>query len=131
MQALPCESQNQCKRGKITFVCKKSENVVKMKHGSKKRFNTTAILNSHKERTENLRIIDIANELVEVNDNRKRNFHLYGGRPISCFYLKSKLESKLLGRIVCTVFVFGSVFLYIPENCKATYMNISMYWYLI
>ena len=39
-----------------------------------KRLNTTAIINSHKETAENLWIINIANKLVEVNDNWKCNF---------------------------------------------------------
>ena len=39
-----------------------------------KRFDTTTIPNSRKERTKSLRIIDVANKLVEVNDNRKRHF---------------------------------------------------------
>ena len=50
---------------------------------SQKRLNTTAILNSHKERTENLRIIDVANKLVEVNDNRKRNFGTFTVEDLS------------------------------------------------
>ena len=36
MQALPYESRNQCKRGKITFIDKKNEDVVKIKHGLKR-----------------------------------------------------------------------------------------------
>ena len=36
-----------------------------------KKFNATAVLNSHKERTKNLRIVDDANKLVEVKDNSR------------------------------------------------------------
>ena len=39
-----------------------------------KRFNNVAIMNAHKTRTDALRLIDVANEFVSCNDNRKRNF---------------------------------------------------------
>ena len=38
------------------------------------RFHHVAILNTHKTRTDALRLIDVANEFVSRNDNRKRNF---------------------------------------------------------
>lgn len=41
---------------------------------SQKRFNNVALLNSHKTRTDALRLVDVANEFVSRNDNRKRNF---------------------------------------------------------
>ena len=41
---------------------------------SQKRFTHLAILNTHKTRTDNVRIVDIANDFASRNDNRKRNF---------------------------------------------------------
>lgn len=41
---------------------------------TQQRFNHVAILNTHKTRTDALRLIDVANEFVSRNDNRKRNF---------------------------------------------------------
>ena len=41
---------------------------------SQKRFNHVALLNTHKTRTDNLRLVDVANEFMARNDNRKRNF---------------------------------------------------------
>ena len=38
------------------------------------RFTNLALLNSHKTRTDKLRLIDVANEFASVNGNRKRNF---------------------------------------------------------
>ena len=43
----------------------------KMSH---QRFNHVAILNAHKARTDKVRLVDIANEFVSRNENRKRNF---------------------------------------------------------
>ena len=48
-----------------------------------KRLNTIVILNSRKERIENLEIIDVANKLVQVNDNRKRNFGTFTVEDLS------------------------------------------------
>ena len=44
---------------------------------TKERFSNLVILNCHKERTERLFIIDIANESAHLNDNRKRNFGIF------------------------------------------------------
>ena len=41
---------------------------------TQERFSNLTILNSHKERTERLSLVDIANEFADHNDNRKRNF---------------------------------------------------------
>ena len=41
---------------------------------SQKRFNNVAIMNAHKTRTDALRLVDVANQFVSCNDNRKRNF---------------------------------------------------------
>ncbi|KAK2550816.1 Zinc finger MYM-type protein 1 [Acropora cervicornis] len=38
------------------------------------RFSNLAILNTHKQRTDNLCLIDIANEFTALNDNRRKNF---------------------------------------------------------
>ena len=38
------------------------------------RFSNLTILNTHKERTDNLCLIDIANEFTALNDNRRKNF---------------------------------------------------------
>ena len=44
---------------------------------SQKRFNHVALLNIHKTRTDNLRLVDVANEFTARNDNRKRNFSTF------------------------------------------------------
>lgn len=41
---------------------------------SQKRFNHIALLNTHKTHTDNLRLVDVANEFISRNENRKRNF---------------------------------------------------------
>ena len=41
---------------------------------SQKRFNHVDLLNTHKTRTDNLRLVDVANEFIARNENRKRNF---------------------------------------------------------
>ena len=41
---------------------------------SQKRFNHVSLLNTHKTRTDNLRLVDVANEFVARTENRKRNF---------------------------------------------------------
>ena len=41
---------------------------------SQQRFNHVAILNTHKARTDKVRLVDIANEFVSRNENRKCNF---------------------------------------------------------
>ena len=41
------------------------------------RFSNLTILNSHKERTERLSLLDIANEFADRNNNRKRNFGIF------------------------------------------------------
>ena len=38
------------------------------------RFSNLTILNTHKQRTDNLCLIDIANEFTALNDNRRKNF---------------------------------------------------------
>lgn len=44
---------------------------------TQERFSNLTILNSHKERTEKLCLVDIANEFAKRNDNRKRNFGIF------------------------------------------------------
>ena len=41
---------------------------------SQKRFNHLALLNTHKTRTDNLRLVNMAIEFIARNENRKRNF---------------------------------------------------------
>ena len=41
---------------------------------SQKHFNYVALLNTHRTRTDNLRLVNIANEFIARNENRKRNF---------------------------------------------------------
>ena len=41
------------------------------------RFTHLASLNSHKTRTDKLRLIDVANEFASVNENRKRNLAIF------------------------------------------------------
>ena len=38
------------------------------------RFNNVALLNTHKARTDKIRLLDVANEFVQRNENRFRNF---------------------------------------------------------
>ena len=42
---------------------------------SQKPFNYVALLNTHRTRTDNLRLVNIANEFIARNENRKRNFN--------------------------------------------------------
>ena len=44
---------------------------------TQERFSNLTILNSHKERTERLSLVDIANEFADRNDNRKINFGIF------------------------------------------------------
>ena len=44
---------------------------------TQERFSNLKILNSHKERTERLSLVDIANEFADRNDDRKRNFGIF------------------------------------------------------
>ena len=44
---------------------------------TQKRFSNLIILNSHKESTERLSLLDIANEFAERNDNKERNFGIF------------------------------------------------------
>jgi len=44
---------------------------------TQERFSNLTILNSHKERTERLSLVDIVNEFADRNDNRKRNFGIF------------------------------------------------------
>ena len=39
-----------------------------------KRFNNVALLHTHKTRTDKIRLLDVANEFVQRNENRFRNF---------------------------------------------------------
>ena len=41
---------------------------------SQKHFNRVALLNTHKTRTDNLQLVEVANEFIPRNDNRKINF---------------------------------------------------------
>ena len=38
------------------------------------RFNNVALLHTHKARTDKIRLLDVANEFVQRNENRFRNF---------------------------------------------------------
>ena len=44
---------------------------------SQERFRNLTILNSHKERTDRLSLLDIANEFTDRNSNRNRNFGIF------------------------------------------------------
>ena len=44
---------------------------------TQERFSNLTILNSHKDRTDRLSLLDIANEFKEQNGNRKRNFGMF------------------------------------------------------
>lgn len=50
---------------------------------SQKRFTHLALLNSHKTRTDRIRLIDVANEFASVNKNRKRNFARFAEAGLS------------------------------------------------
>ena len=41
------------------------------------KFSNLTILNSHKQRTDKLCLLDVANEFVGRNENRKRNFGIF------------------------------------------------------
>ena len=44
---------------------------------TQERFSNLTILNSHKDRTDRLSLLDITNEFKERNGNRKRNFGMF------------------------------------------------------
>ena len=44
---------------------------------TQERFSNLTILNSHKERTERISLLGIANEFTDRNNNRKRNFAIF------------------------------------------------------
>ena len=44
---------------------------------TQERFSNLSILNSHKERTERLSLVDIANEFADRNDYRERNLGIF------------------------------------------------------
>lgn len=50
---------------------------------SQKRFTHLALLNSHKSRTDRIRLVDVANEFASLNENRKRNFGTFIGADAS------------------------------------------------
>ena len=84
-----------------------------------KRFNTTAILNSHKEKTESMRITDVANKFVEVNDNRKRNFGTFTVEDLSAA-CTSKVNLKASSWVVLSLqFLFLVPFSYIFQKKTA------------
>ena len=71
---------------------------------SLKRFNHVALLNSHKTATDNLRLVDVANEFIARKENRKRNFGTFTVQdllPWSVGFYRLALISSLL----VTVFV--------------------------
>ena len=53
---------------------------------SQKRLTHLAILNTHKRRTDNVRIVDLANDFASRNDNRKRKFETFTEQDL-CYNL--------------------------------------------
>ena len=45
------------------------------------RFNNVALLHIHKTRTDKIQLLDVANEFVQRNENRFRNFGKFCGTP--------------------------------------------------
>jgi hypothetical protein len=41
------------------------------------RFNNISLLHCHKERTDRIRLVDVAKEFIDRNENRKRNFGFF------------------------------------------------------
>ena len=56
---------------------------------SQKRFTHLAILNTHKTRTDNLRIVDVANVFASRNENRKRKFGIFTEQDLLYNQVKS------------------------------------------
>ena len=49
---------------------------------TQKRFSHVTILNTHKDRTDKLRLLDVANEFVQKNENRKKNFWKFTAKDL-------------------------------------------------
>ena len=47
------------------------------------RFNNVALLHTHKARTDKIRLVDVANEFVQRNENRFRNFGKFSDSDLS------------------------------------------------
>ena len=75
MYSSSCKSSNQCSRQEILFFCSETENVATFDDDASKilQYNLT-ILNTHKQITEKLCVIVVANEFAALNENRKSNF---------------------------------------------------------
>ena len=70
---------------------------------SQKRFNHVALLNTHETRTDNLRLVNVANEFTARNENRKRNvgtFTVQDLLPWSVWFYRLVLISSLLVTVV-------------------------------
>lgn len=50
---------------------------------TQERFTNLTLLNTHKTRTDNIFILDVANYFAERNENRKRNFGTFKEADIS------------------------------------------------
>ena len=77
---------------------------------SQKRFNHVALLNTHKTRTDNLRLVDVANEFIARNENRKRNFGTLTVQdilPWSVGFYRLVLIWSLLVTVVVNMFMFS------------------------
>ncbi|CAB4030796.1 zinc finger MYM-type 1-like [Paramuricea clavata] len=57
---------------------------------SQRRISHLAILNTHKIRSDNIRLLDVANVFVSKNDNRKRNFGSFTEQDL-CYILNNNL----------------------------------------
>ncbi|CAB3978649.1 zinc finger MYM-type 1-like [Paramuricea clavata] len=57
---------------------------------SQRRFSHLAILNTHKIRGDNIRLLDVANVFVSKNDNRNRNFGSFMEQDL-CYNLNNNL----------------------------------------
>ena len=61
----------------MVFRYEKVENVAPFDTMTQDGFSNPTILNNHKQRTDKLCLLDVANEFVGRNENRKRNFTIF------------------------------------------------------
>ena len=52
---------------------------------TQERFTNVALLHTHNERTDKIRLLDVANEFVQRNENRFRNFGKFTDLDLSTY----------------------------------------------
>ena len=80
MQTPSCQSCHQRHWRENVLDGKKSKDLAESVYATAE---IPALLHCHKDRTDRIRLLDVANEFVKRNDNRKRNFGIFTKDDIS------------------------------------------------